>query len=77
MKTLKIAKFYGMVTLADKISNLILKATLKYTNHSSTVATKNLKNAVVFSFSNVSIDVVITSKYSILLCLISEIIYLR
>ena len=44
-----------MLPLADKISYSIFRAILKYANHPSTIAIKDLNNTSMFSFSNVSI----------------------
>ena len=44
--------FHGAVPLAD-ISHLIFRAILKYINHPSTIAIKDLNNNSMFSFSNV------------------------
>ena len=55
VKDLKIPGFHGVVPLADNISHPIFRASLKYANHPSTIAIKNLKNTSMFSFSNVSV----------------------
>ena len=55
VKDLKIPGFYGVVPLADNIFHPIFRAILKYANHPSTIAIKNLKNTSMFSFSNVSV----------------------
>ena len=52
---LKIPDFHGAVLLADNISHPIFKAILKYANHPSTITIKDLNNASMFSFSNVSV----------------------
>ena len=51
---LKIPDFHGAVPLAD-ISHPISRAILKYANHPSTIAIKDLNNTSLFSFSNVSV----------------------
>ena len=51
---LKIPDFHGGVPLAD-ISPPIFIAILKYVNHPSTIAIKDLNNTSLFSFSNVSV----------------------
>ena len=51
---LKIPDFHGAVTLADNIPQPIFRAMLKYANHPSTIAIKDLNNTSLFSFSNVS-----------------------
>ena len=51
---LKISDFHGAVPLADNISHPIFRAILKYANHPSTIAIKDLNNTSMFSFSNVS-----------------------
>ena len=55
VKDLKIPGFHGVVPLAHNISHPIFRAILKYANHPSTIAIKNLKNTSMFSFSNVSV----------------------
>ena len=52
---LKIPDFHGAVPLADNISYPIFRAILKYANHPSTIAIKDLNNTSLFSFSNVSV----------------------
>ena len=52
---LKIPDFHGAVPLADNISHPIFRAILKYANHPSTIAIKDLNNTSMFSFSNVSV----------------------
>ena len=52
---LKIPDFHGTVPLADKISRPIFRAILKYVNHPSTIAIKDLNNTSMFSFSNISV----------------------
>ena len=52
---LKIPDFHGAVPLTDNISYPIFRAILKYANHSSTIAIKDLNNTSLFSFSNVSV----------------------
>ena len=52
---LKIPGFHGVLPLADKISYSIFRAILKYANHPSTIAIKDLNNTLMFSFSNVSV----------------------
>ena len=52
---LKIPGFHGAVPLADNISHPIFRAILKYANHPSTIAIKDLNNTSMFSFSNVSV----------------------
>ena len=52
---LKIPDFHGAVPLADNISHPIFRAILKYANHPSTIAIKDLNNTSLFSFSNVSV----------------------
>ena len=52
---LKIPHFHGAVPLADNISHPIFRAILKYANHPSTIAIKDLNNTSLFSFSNVSV----------------------
>ena len=47
---LKIPGFHGAVPLADNISPPIFRAILKYANHPSTIAIKDLNNASMFSF---------------------------
>ena len=51
---LKIPDFLGAFPLADNISHPIFKAILKYANHPSTIAIKDLNNTS-FSFSNVPV----------------------
>ena len=51
---LKISDFHGAVPLADNISHPIFTAILKYANHPSTIAIKDLNHTLLFSFSNVS-----------------------
>ena len=51
---LKIPGFHG-APLADNISHPIFRAILKYANHPSTIAIKDLNNTSLFSFSNVSV----------------------
>ena len=51
---LKISDFHGAVPLAD-ISHPIFRAILKYANHPSTIAMKDLNNTSLFSFPNVSV----------------------
>ena len=51
---LKIPDFFGAVPLAD-ISHPIFRAILKYANHPSTIAIKNLNNTLMLSFSNASV----------------------
>ena len=53
---LKIPGFHGAVALADNISHLIFRTILKYANHPSTIAIKDLNNTSMFSFSNVSVS---------------------
>ena len=52
---LKIPGFHGAVPLADNISHPIFRTILKYANHPSTIAIKDLNNTSLFSFSNVSV----------------------
>ena len=52
---MKIPDFHGAVPLADNISHPIFRAILKYANHPSTIAIKDLNNTSLFSFSNVSV----------------------
>ena len=52
---LKIPGFNRAVPLADNISHPFFRAILKYVNHPSTIAIKDLNNAFMFSFSNVSV----------------------
>ena len=44
-----------LVPLADNISHPIFRAILKYANHPSTIAIKDLNNTSLFSFSNASV----------------------
>ena len=55
VQDLKIPAFYGAVPLADNISHPIFRAILKYANHPSTIVIKDLNNAVMFSFSILSL----------------------
>ena len=55
VNVLEILGFHGAVPLADNISHPIFRAILKYANHPSTIAIKDLNNTSMFSFSNVSI----------------------
>ena len=55
VQDLKIPGFYGAVPLADNISHPIFRAILKYANHPSTIAIKDLNNTLIFSFSIVSL----------------------
>ena len=52
---LKIPGFHGAVPLADNISHPIFRTILKYANHPSTIAIKDLNNTSLFSFSNASV----------------------
>ena len=52
---LKVPGFYGAVPLADNISHPIFRALLKYANHPSNIAIKDLNNTSLFTFSNVSV----------------------
>ena len=52
---LKIPGFDRAVPLADNIFHPFFRAILKYANHPSTIARKDLSNASMFSFSNVSV----------------------
>ena len=52
---LKIPDFHGAVLLADNISHPIFRGILKYANHPSTIAIKDLNNTSLLSFSNVSV----------------------
>ena len=52
---LKIPDFHGAVPFADNISHPIFRAILKYANHPSTIAIKDLNNTSLFSFSNVTV----------------------
>ena len=52
---LKVPNFHGAVPLADNISHPIFRAILKYANHPSTIAIKDLNNTSLFSFSNISV----------------------
>ena len=52
---LKISDFHGAFPLADNISHPIFRAMLKYLNHPSTIAIKDLNNTSMFSFSNKSV----------------------
>ena len=52
---LKIPDFHGTVSLADNISHPIFRAILKYANHPSTIAIKDLNNTSLLSFSIVSV----------------------
>ena len=52
---LKIPGFDRAVPLADNISHPFFRAILRYANHPSTIAIKDLNNASMFSFSNVSV----------------------
>ena len=45
---LKIPDFHGAVPLADNISHPIFRAILKYANHPSTIAIKDLNNTSMF-----------------------------
>ena len=54
-KDLKIPGFHGAFLLADNISKPIFRTILKYANHPSTIAIKDLNNTSMFSFSNVSV----------------------
>ena len=55
VKDLKIPGFHGGVLLAGNISHPIFRAILKYANHPSTIAIKDLNYTSMFSFSNVSV----------------------
>ena len=46
---LKIPGFHGAVPLADNISHPIFRTILKYANHPSTIAIKDLNNTSLFS----------------------------
>ena len=48
VQDLKIPGFYGAVPLADNISHPIFRAILKYANHPSTIAIKDLNNTSMF-----------------------------
>ena len=52
---LKISDFHEVVPLADNISYPIFRAILKYANHPSTIAIKDLNYTFLFIFSNVSL----------------------
>ena len=52
---LKISDFHGAVPLGDNISHPVFRAILKYANHPSTIAIKDLNNTSLFIFSNVSV----------------------
>ena len=52
---LKIPDFHGAVPLADNISHPIFRVILKYANHPSLIAIKDLSNTSMFSFSNASV----------------------
>ena len=51
---LKFPDFHGSVPLADNICSPIFRAILKYANHPTIIAIKDLNNTSMFSFSNVS-----------------------
>ena len=52
---LKIPDFHGAAPLADNISHPIFRVILKYANHPSLIAIKDLSNTSMFSFSNASV----------------------
>ena len=59
IKTLKITEYQETDSLANSISYPIFKVILKYRNHPSIVAIKNLNKASRFDFSRVSVQDVV------------------
>ena len=56
VKDLKITEFSDTNTLAERLSDPVLKAILKYKNHPSIVAIRNANNNSHFHFNEVTVE---------------------